>query len=390
MYTIQTLNEISDQGLSLLPKSDFVVTKDAPKPDGIILRSFKMHGMELPSSLKAIARAGAGTNNIPIDECSKKGIVVFNTPGANANSVKELVLTAMLISSRKITESITWSQTLKGKGTEVPKLVEEGKKQFIGPEILGKKLAVVGLGAIGVLVANAAVSLGMEVYGYDPYISVESAWGLSRAVQRATSLEGCIGEADFITLHVPLIPVTTGLINAKTLKKIKTGARLLNFARGELVEEAPVIDALKKGVLTAYVTDFPTDVLLGVEGVIPIPHLGASTPEAEENCAIMAANQLREYLRTGNIKNAVNFPNCEMDFANPVRLIIANRNIPNMVGQISTILAEEKINIAEMLNKHRGDIAYNIIDLDGDIQDGAVDRIAAVEGVIMTRVIRQS
>jgi D-3-phosphoglycerate dehydrogenase len=389
MFKIQTLNEISDQGLSLLPKDRFSVSKDEKQPDGIILRSFKMHGMELPESLKAVARAGAGTNNIPVEQCSNKGIVVFNTPGANANSVKEMVITGMLLSSRKITESISWSQTLKGKGDEVPKLVEDGKKNFAGPEIAGKRLAVVGLGAIGVLVANAAEALGMEVYGFDPYISIESAWGLSRSVQRATSLEGCIAEADFISLHIPLLDSTKEIINEKLLMKLKKGVRVLNFARGELVSNQGIIKALEKGVVSTYVTDFPTDDLLQIPGVLPIPHLGASTPEAEENCAIMAANQLREYLQTGNIINSVNFPSCKMDFSCPVRLTIANKNIPNMVGQITTILAEENINIADMLNKHHGDMAYNIIDLDGDVSDRALDKLKAINGVVMTRVIRK-
>lgn len=387
MYTIQTLNEISDKGLSLLPKDRYQISSDATDPDGIILRSFKMHDMEMPESLKAVARAGAGVNNIPLDVCTQKGIVVFNTPGANANSVKELVLTGMLISSRKIHDSITWSQTLKGKGAEVGKLVEKGKKNFAGPEILGKRLAVVGLGAIGVMVANAAVALGMEVYGFDPYISVESAWGLSRAVKRANSLEACIADADFLTIHVPLLDSTKHMVNDALLNKAKSGLRLLNFARGELVDNQAVIRAIEAGTVSAYVTDFPSDELLGVEGVIPIPHLGASTPEAEENCAIMAAQELAMFLETGNIKNSVNFPDCQMDFTGNTRLLIANKNIPNMVGQITTILAEESINIADMINKHRGEVAYNIIDLDGSISDAALARIRSIEGILMTRVL---
>lgn len=387
MYTIQTLNEISDKGLSLLPKDRYQISSDATDPDGIILRSFKMHDMEMPENLKAVARAGAGVNNIPLDVCTQKGIVVFNTPGANANSVKELVLTGMLISSRKIHDSITWSQTLKGKGAEVGKLVEKGKKNFAGPEILGKRLAVVGLGAIGVMVANAAVALGMEVYGFDPYISVESAWGLSRAVKRANSLEACIADADFLTIHVPLLDSTKHMVNDALLNKAKSGLRLLNFARGELVDNQAVIRAIEAGKVSAYVTDFPSDELLGVDGVIPIPHLGASTPEAEENCAIMAAQELAMFLETGNIKNSVNFPDCQMDFTGNTRLLIANRNIPNMVGQITTILAEESINIADMINKHRGEVAYNIIDLDGAISDAALGRIRSIEGILMTRVL---
>lgn len=388
MFKIQTLNSISEKGLDLLPKDAYRVSSEEKSPDGIVLRSFKMHGMELPSSLMAVARAGAGTNNIPIQDCSDRGIVVFNTPGANANSVKELVITALLISSRKIVDAINWSQSLEGKGSEVGALVEAGKKDFVGPEILGKRLAVIGLGAIGVMVANAAVSLGMEVYGYDPYISVESAWGLSRSVRRATSLEGSIAEADYISIHIPLLDSTKGLINEKTLAQVKDGARLLNFARGELVDNQAILKALSSGKLSYYVTDFPSEELLGVEGVIPVPHLGASTPEAEENCAIMAVNQLRDYLETGNIKNSVNFPSCEMDLNGNTRLCVANKNIPNMVGQITSVLASGNINIANMLNKNKGEMAYNIIDLDADISEDLLEKLRAIDGVVKTRVIR--
>lgn len=389
MYKVRTLNNISPKGIDLLPKDAFQVTDGEENPDGILVRSFKMNDMELPSKLQAIARAGAGVNNIPVERCTDKGIVVFNTPGANANGVKELVIAAMLLSSRRITQSITWAQGLKGKGADVPALVEKGKADFTGPEILGKKLAVVGLGAIGVLIANAAQALGMEVTGYDPFISVESAWGLSRAVKRAKSLEGAIADADFITIHVPYMADTKHMVNAALLAKMKDGVRVMNFARGELVKNADILAALKEGKVSYYITDFPEDELLGVEGVIPIPHLGASTPEAEDNCAIMACDQLRNFLETGNIKNSVNFPNCEMDFMKKVRLIVANKNVPNLIGQITTLLAGDKINIADMINKSKGEVAYNLIDLDSDVADATVEKIKKIEGVVLVRVIRK-
>jgi D-3-phosphoglycerate dehydrogenase len=327
-------------------------------------------------------------NNIPVDLCTQKGIVVFNTPGANANAVKELVIAGMLISSRRVCQGINWTQSLKGKGAEVPALVEKGKADFTGPEILGKKLAVIGLGAIGVIAANAATDLGMEVIGFDPHISVESAWGLSRSVKRAKSLEGALMDADYITVHVPLLPETKGVINAALLSKMKNGVRIMNFARGELVNNKDMLAAIKDGKVACYVTDFPEEELLGIDQVIPVPHLGASTPEAEDNCAIMAAEQLKSFLETGNIKNSVNFPNCELDFMRKTRIVLANKNVPNMVGQITTVLANEGLNIAEMLNKGKGEVAYNIIDLDNDVSQKAVDKLKAIEGVIMVRVIK--
>lgn len=388
MFKIRTLNNISPKGLDLLPKAQYSVGDAEENPDGILLRSFKMTEGDLNPNLKAIARAGAGVNNIPVDLCTGKGIVVFNTPGANANAVKELVLAGLLLSSRRVYQGINWSQSLKGKGTEVPALVEKGKADFTGPEILGKKLAVVGLGAIGVIAANAATDLGMEVIGFDPHISIESAWGLSRSVKRAKSLEGALADADYITIHVPLLPETKGVINAGLLSKMKNGVRILNFARGELVNNKDMLAAIKDGKVGAYVTDFPEEELLGIDQVIPVPHLGASTPEAEDNCAWMAADQLKNFLETGNIKNSVNFPNCELDFMRKTRIVLANKNVPNMVGQITTILAQEGINIAEMLNKGKGDVAYNIIDLDGDVSPKAIDKLKAIEGVIMVRIIK--
>jgi len=389
MYKLRTLNNISTKGTDILSKESFIISESEEKPDGILVRSFKMNDMELPASLQAIARAGAGVNNIPVERCTEKGIVVFNTPGANANGVKELVLAGLLMASRRLYQSINWAQGLKGKGAEVPALVEKGKADFTGPEMQGKKLAVVGLGAIGVMAANAAADLGMEVVGYDPYISVESAWGLSRSVKRAKGLDAAIMDADYITIHVPLLKETTGFVNQALLAKMKNGVRILNLARGELVNNKDVLAAIDSGKVSVYVTDFPEDELLGKEGVIPIPHLGASTPESEDNCAIMACEQLANFLETGNIRNSVNFPNCEMDFYRNVRLVIANKNVPNIVGQITTILAGEKINIADLINKSKGDVAYNLIDLDTDVSDKAVAAIKAIEGVILVRVIRK-
>ncbi len=388
VYKIQTLNKISSKGLELFPRDAYEIASEIPHPDAIILRSFKMHDMELPVSLQAVGRAGAGVNNIPIDKCTEKGIVVFNTPGANANSVKELVLMAILMASRRVSEGIAWARSLAGKGAEVPKLIEKGKSDFAGPEIKGKRLGVIGLGAIGVMVANDATALGMEVTGFDPFISVDSAWGLSRAVRRAVSLDTLIADSDYITVHVPLSDKTKGLINQDKFALMKKGVRLLNFSRGGLVNNEDLKGALASGIVTAYVTDFPDEELLSEPKVIPCPHLGASTPEAEENCARMAVTQVRNYLEMGNIKNSVNFPECEMAPSDKSRIVVANRNVPNMVGQITTILAESGINIKDLLNKSRGDLAYNIIDVEMDVTDDDLQKIRAIEGVVMTRLIR--
>lgn len=387
MYKIQTLNKIATIGLEQLPRENYEIASEFSNPDAILVRSFKMHDMALPLSLKAVARAGAGVNNIPVDSCSKQGVVVFNTPGANANGVKELVLAGMLLSSRKIVEGIGWARSLAGQGAEVPRLIEKEKATFTGPEIRGKKLGVVGLGAIGVMVANDAVALGMQVSGYDPFISVEAAWGLSREVKRAVSLDSLLAESDYITLHIPLSDKTKGMISGDKFTIMKKGARLLNFARGGLVNNRDLLEALKAEIVAAYVTDFPEEELLGHKNVIPMPHLGASTPEAEDNCAIMAVAQLRDFLEHGNIKNAVNFPDCFMPPSGKRRLIIANNNIPNMVGQITTVLAGDKINITDMINKSKGDFAYNIIDVDSDISTADVEKIAKIAGVIKVRLI---
>jgi D-3-phosphoglycerate dehydrogenase len=388
MYKIQTLNKISSRGLNLLPHDNYEVASEFANPDGIILRSFKMHDMELPRSLKAIARAGAGVNNIPIEKCSQKGIVVFNTPGANANAVKELVLAGMLLASRDIIGGVNWAQSIKDKENEVPALIEKGKADFAGRELRGKKLGVVGLGAIGAMVANDALSLGMEVIGYDPYLSVEAAWSLSSEVQKATGLESLLKEVDYLTIHVPLLDSTKGMYNAEKFAMMKNGVKIMNFARGELINNEDIKAALKSGKVGAYVTDFPTAELLGVKGVIPVPHLGASTEESEENCAMMAAQQLKNFLETGNIKNSVNFPNCELEKKeDKKRIIIANKNIPNMISLITTLLAENNINIYDMLNKSKQDIAYNIIDTDDDVSNDILEKILGINGILMAKVL---
>ena len=387
MFKIQTLNKIAMVGLDVFPRDQYEIASDILNPDAILVRSADMHGLQLPVSVKAIGRAGAGVNNIPIEQCSKRGIVVFNTPGANANGVKELVLASLLLASRRIVEGIEWARTLKGKGKEVGPLVEKGKNDFVGPEIKGKRLGVVGLGAIGVMVANDAIALGMEVTGYDPYISIEAAWGLSRTVRRATSLDQLLAQSDYITLHVPLMEQTKNMLKAEKFAIMKKGVRIVNLARGALVNNSDLLQAMKTGIVSCYVTDFPDDDLLGVPGVIAIPHLGASTPEAEDNCAVMAAEQVRDFLENGNIKNSVNFPACALPSMGRNRIVVANANVPNMVGQITSILAIAQINIADMMNKSLGDLAYNIIDIDGQVSEEQVEKLRKIEGVIMARLI---
>ncbi|WP_346238929.1 phosphoglycerate dehydrogenase [Niabella insulamsoli] len=382
-YTIKTLNKIAKTGLEQLG-DNYTIDDSAANPDGILLRSASMHEMEFPESLLSIARAGAGVNNIPIDRCAEKGIVVFNTPGANANAVKELAITSMLISSRKIVEGINWAN---GLTQDVAKEVEKGKAQFVGPELDGKVLGVIGLGAIGVLIANAATNLGMEVLGYDPYISVDAAWGLSRAVRKANDLKTIFEHADFITLHMPYNAQTKGTLNAETFAQMKKGVRIINLSRGELVNDDDILAAIEDGTVGAYVTDFPNEKMINRPGVIAIPHLGASTPESEDNCAEMAARQTKAYLESGNIKNSVNFPNCEMPVSGAQRITVAHKNIPNMVGQISTALAEGKVNIKDMINKSRGDYAYTILDLETVSNEESIAKIRQIEGVIRVRVI---
>lgn len=389
MFKIQTLNKIDPEGLKNFPLDQYEIASEFSNPDGIIVRSMKMHDMELSSNLKAIARAGAGVNNIPIDKCTNQGIVVFNTPGANAHAVKELTIAGLLLASRDVTGAIEWAKTLIGKGDQVPALIEAGKNNFAGQEIRGKTLAVIGLGAIGVLVANAAQALGMKVLGYDPFISVKHAWKLSRNVARAEGMESLLAHADYVTLQIPLTDETKGFVNKDKFKMMKDGVRLLNFARGGLVNHQDLAAAIESGKVARYITDFPDEETLKMDKVISIPHLGASTAESETNCAIMAVDQMKEFLENGNIINSVNFPAAEMENTGGARIIIANKNVPNMVSQISTLLASEGYNIANMLNRNKAEIAYNIIDVDRKEADPALaDKIAAIDGVIMVRIIQ--
>ena len=388
MFNIKTYNKISNNGLSLLPADAYTVGDDVASPDGAVVRSASLHETEFDANLKAIARAGAGTNNIPIDRCSEQGIVVFNTPGANANAVKELVIAGLLLSSRKVVAGIEWAKTLKGNGAEVGKMVEKGKSAFTGPEILGKSIGIVGLGAIGVLVANAANKLGMKVYGYDPYLSLNSAWHLTHNAIHAMDLKEIYEKCDYISVHVPLTKETKGFINKDTIASMKDGVRILNFARGDLVNNDDIKAALESGKVASYVTDFPSEDLLDVNGIIAIPHLGASTPEAEENCAIMAVRELSDYLENGNITNSVNLPEAFMPRSGDTRVCVIHKNVPNILSRITTAVADENVNIENLINKSRGDYAYTMLDV------GAVDKqkienaIAAIgDDVIRIRII---
>ena len=387
MYQVKCLNKISPLGTSRLGEN-YHVGEDVENPDAILVRSAAMHDMEFNKNLLAIARAGAGTNNIPVERCVQEGIVVFNTPGANANAVKELVIAALLLTSRKIVPGIEWAGTLKGKGDEVGILVEKGKSSFVGPEIAGKTLGVVGLGAIGILVANAAEALGMKVMGYDPFLSVEGAWGLSSNTQRALTLEEIYANCDYISLHVPLTPDTKEMINAATIAQMKEHVRILNFARGDLVNNTDLLKALSDGKVAAYATDFPNDALLGVENVLAIPHLGASTPESEDNCACMAADEIKDYLENGNIKNSVNLPNVSMPRENGAkRVCIIHQNIPNMISTLTGVLANIGVNIENMQSKSKKEYAYTILDVTGNVNDDTVKAINDNDGIIFVRVI---
>lgn len=388
MMKILTLNKIAPCGIEKFDKSKYVVTDDASSDaDGIILRSFAMHDMTLPSSLKAVARAGAGVNNIPIDKCSENGIVVFNTPGANANAVKELTIAALLLSSRDIVDGVNWAKTLQDGELTVAKAVEKGKSAFAGQEVMGKTLGVVGLGAIGVMVANTAISLGMEVIGYDPYLSVDAAWNLSRTAKKATELKDIYANCDYITLHLPLNDSTKGMINKEAFAQMKTDVRLLNFSRGELVDTDALKEAIDSGKVAKYIVDFPNAELVKLSNVIAIPHLGASTKEAEDNCAVMAAKELADYLENGNITNSVNFPNCSMERDSDTRITIIHKNIPNMLTRFSAFISDSGLNIANMLNKSKKDYAYTIIDVEGTVSEQIVQKISAVDDVLSVRVI---
>lgn len=387
MYTIQTLNAISPVIYNHLPQDSYTVAKETAAPDAIIVRSASMLDMELPASLQSIARAGAGYNNIPVDKCTEAGICVFNAPGANANAVKELTLAGLLLASRDIIGGVEWVKELKPGETSVAKQVEKGKSQFVGPEIQGKTLAVMGLGAIGVLVANAAATLGMKVIGYDPFISVENAWALSTTIQRATSLDAMLAEADYVTVHIPLSDKTRNMIDEQVLAKMKPSAALLNFSRAELCDTAAVLAALQAGRLRKYVIDFPTEAVIGQPGVIALPHLGASTPESEDNCADMAALQTRNYLETGSIRNSVNLPACELEPAEKHRITVIHKNIPNMIAQITAQLAGANVNIEHLVNKSRKDVAYTVVDSLDDLPADIVETLSAIEGIIRVRVV---
>ena len=388
MYNITTLNKISKDGLSRFDSSKFAIDAGG-EPEGIIVRSADMLTYELPASLKCVARAGAGYNNIPVDRCSEKGIVVFNTPGANANAVKELALGCLVLGSRRVVEGIEWAKSLKGKGAEVPALAEKGKGDFVGPELMDKTIGIIGLGAVGMHLANVATHLGMKVLGYDPFITVEGAWGLSRSVARAASLDELYGECDYLSIHVPSNKDTRGMISSEAIAKMRDGVCIINLARGDLVENSAIIEAAASGKVGRYITDFAEDELIDRKNIIVIPHLGASTPESEENCAVMAVDQVSDFLQNGNIRNSVNLPAVSSPWMASTRLCIINRNVPNMVGAISAKLGEDNVNIENMVNSARGDYAYTIIDTNSDVSGVVVDDIGGMEGVLSFRVIKR-
>ena len=394
MFRIKTLNKISPAGLSVLDQTRYSISGDVENEDGILVRSADMHDYQFPDSLRAVARAGAGTNNIPIDRCSEAGIVVFNTPGANANAVKELAVCGMLLASRKITEGSAWVKAQLAEGADLEKVVEKGKSQFVGPELSGKMLGVIGLGAIGVQVANIATKLGMTVFGYDPtvfgydpFLSVDAALSLSRLVHRAMDLDTIYKNCDYISIHVPQTPETKGMINEGAIHMMKGGVRILNLARGGLVNDDDMLAALESGKVAAYVTDFPNNKILQGKNVIAIPHLGASTPESEENCAVMAAQELRDYLENGNIKNSVNLPTLVQEWSGVSRLCIIHRNIPGAIANITGVLSKDGVNVENMTNKSKKDYAYTIVDVGSRVNDQVADEIRALEGVLRVRLL---
>ena len=390
MFKIQTLNKIAAVGLNQLDRDNYEVATDINNPDAILVRSADMHEMNISDNTKAVARAGAGTNNIPIPELTEKGVVVFNTPGANANAVKELVMLSLLLASRPVVDANKWANALAGKGDEIPDLAEKGKSQFVGPELKGKTLGVIGLGAIGYMVANLALKFGMEVIGYDPYLSVQAALNLDHNVKIAETLDTVFAKSDYITIHVPQTNDTKGMINASAIKNMKNGVRIINIARGGLVNNADVLDAIKSGKVACMVTDFAAEELLNQPNIIVMPHLGASTPEAEDNCAVMASKQLKDFLEKGNIVNSVNFPKTVTD--NPIpnggtRLCISHKNIPDTISKFTTILGEAKLNISSFINQARGDVAYNIIDVDGKVTEDIIEKLSACDTVNRVRAI---
>lgn len=382
MYKIKLMNKISKVGTDLFGQQ-YQIGEEIENEDGILVRSASLHDYQFPSTLLAIARAGAGVNNIPIDQCSEQGIVVFNTPGANANAVKELVLCALFLSSRQIVEGIDWVKTLKGQ-EGVGKFVEKGKSQFVGPEIDGKKLGIIGLGAIGVHVANAAIKLGMEVYGYDPYISVDAAWGMSKWVKNAQNMDTIFSECDYITLHAPSTPETKAMINQESIAKMKDGVRIINFARADLVDSQAVLEGIQKGKIKKYITDFATEDIIDQKDVIVMPHLGASTPESEDNCAIMAVKEMQDYLENGNITHSVNLPSVHEPRTTKYRICLIHKNVPNMLAQFATLFANKHINIENMVNKAKGEYAYTMIDTQ-DVVD--CEELKNLDHVIQVRVI---
>jgi len=386
MYNVKTLNKISKTGLKVLDPAKYTAGDDIEKPDAILVRSAKMHDMQFNPELLCIARAGAGTNNIPCDRCAQEGIVVFNTPGANSNAVKELVVCALLLASRDIVGGVEWVRSIADKGDEVAAMVEKGKSSYVGPELAGKSLGVIGLGAIGAKIANAAVALGMTVYGYDPYLSVDAAWNLSASVRHATNVDTVYAECDYVTLHIPYLDSTHHFINADAIAKMKNGARLINLARAELVDDDALIAALESGKLARYVTDFPNGKTAGAKNVVAIPHLGASTPESEENCAVMAAHEIVEYVENGNIVNAVNMPRAHLPRTNNPRLCVIHKNVPDMIAKITGVVSAEGLNIENMLNAGKKVHAYTMIDLD-KATDGLAGKVGALEGVLRARVI---
>jgi D-3-phosphoglycerate dehydrogenase len=386
-FKIQTLNSIAVAGLDRLPRDRYEIASELSRPDAILVRSAKMHDLQLADSVLCVGRAGAGTNNIPVAKLSKRGVPVFNTPGANANAVKELVLAGLLMAARNLPQALDYVRTLEGSGEELDKAVESGKKQFVGFELPKRTLGVVGLGAIGVEVANAALKLGMSVLGYDPAITVQHAWQLSSGVQKAVNLDDLFARADVVTVHVPLNKTTDKLVNAARLETMRRGSVVLNFSREAIVDSQAVIDALDAGRLRAYVSDFPTRALLDHRKVICLPHLGASTVEAEENCAVMVCDNVREFLENGNVMRSVNFPETVLQRTRPHRVAIPHRNVPNMVAQILTCLAEQNINIADMLNHSRDEISYTLVDLDAAPADATLDRIRRIDGILCVRVL---
>jgi D-3-phosphoglycerate dehydrogenase len=388
MYKILTLNNISVAGLERLPRDAYEVASEIAHPDAILLRSYNMHSMEIPASVRAIGRAGAGVNNIPVDKMSERGIPVFNAPGANANAVKELVLAGMLMASRNLCQGWAFARGLQGEDAEISKQVESGKKQFAGMELPGRTLGVIGLGAIGVQVANAAQALGMNVIGYDPDITVQSAWKMSSDVEQASGIDDLLARSDYVTFHVPLVDATRNMINAERLRSMKDNVVLLNFSRNGIIDDEAVVAAMDAGKVYAYICDFPSNLLKDHPRAITLPHLGASTREAEDNCAIMVADEVRDYLENGNVRNSVNFPKVYMKrYKEGCRLAVVNANVPNMLGQISTTLAHSGLNIVDMINKSRGELAYTLVDVESAIGQDCIDRITATEGVLAVRVI---